>query len=268
MKLPVCDITDSHGGLYMGVRWMIHGITDKNNMTYTPPSNNFSGQPIESQPEVLISFFGGARPMPVIMGSIFTGSNTRISSRISRRRRRGSTSPEHSSDVSAAEDRDLDERNHINDTFFIRNNIRESYTHTGRYEMDLKKTDEIAGIALDKQAWLRLSHQLTSDYTSPGGASEYVILGNKFLNHYEALVQNVIDLSKKLNDVVSAVNAGLPVTITIGGATSTGTTLVTDSLASHNTFTSQTDDAEKKNAFLAGVLRISERSVAEQIHNT
>lgn len=268
LNLPVCNIADSHGGVYLGVRWLISGVNDAKNITYTPPSGMSSAAgelPVDKQPEVLISFQDSSRPMPVIMGSIFTGAEG-IAKRISRKRATAATAPKHTSSA-GPQDRDIDEKNHARDHFVEHHGIRFSYVHTGRYEVDLKKTKEIAGFAFHKDAWLRLSHQLTSDYTSPGGAAEYVILGEKFLAHYEELVKAHNDLVTKVVEIVTKLNSGLVVPSTAVEPT-TDTTVATQTasagLVSPSSFTSVTATADERKKYFTGVLRVSPRTVDEQ----
>ena len=254
LKVPVCDLVDSHGATYIGCRWLIHGVTDKNNLTYVPPPSGFANNltsTLGAAPEVLISFPDGARPMPIVVGSIYTGASG-IKKRISKKRKKGSTAPIH---TQGAQDRDLDKKNHEDDQFFIRNRIRVTYAHTGRWELDLKGTGEIAGFAFHKDSWLRLSHQLTSDYTSPGGASEYVILGEKFLTHFQELVEKYNTCASRLNAVIDQIAVGLPVSQ--GKAAWTGLTKAPE-------LSSKTDSLDKRKDFFAGVLRVSKRSVKEQ----
>ena len=72
LEVPVADVCDSFGAVHMQGRYLTLGGGDADSYDYTPPPNDDPAKGFEDSGDVMLALGDGARPHPLIVGTVYS----------------------------------------------------------------------------------------------------------------------------------------------------------------------------------------------------
>jgi hypothetical protein len=177
LEIPVCDVVDSYGGTYVGVRVITPGGGDPENFELRPPPVDDPEIAAEVTGEVLLVLGDGIKGIPYVLGTCYVAD---LASQVT------------TDTTDTGDDKEYDDLNHVYDRVTRHRGARMVFSYSGTWVLDLTSTQRPARFQLDKDSYLRISQD--------DDAEEYVLLGTKTLEHLRAV-------HKRLDALADAIKA-------------------------------------------------------------
>ena len=241
--VPVADVLDGAGNMYLHCRMMGIGGGGKDSFSYSVPSGGAwkggrAGMEYGNAAEVLIAFPPGARPHPFILGTLFNNASRKhLTSRRTGSRRApggsGSTGGQNTCEpltgggpmakklAFSGSHSDKQIASHGRGGGFT--HVFVNYDGFVRFNMHANPKDGGMKIALGAECCIRVSHAAAPPSSSHDSSQPYannthlvdsypvdenVLLGNAFLAHYQTLVGEVDRLKTWVTSIASHLNTG------------------------------------------------------------